>query len=395
MTQTLPLKDIKVLEFTHVVMGPVVGLILADLGAEVIHVEPIEGDSTRKLKGFGAGIFSFYSRNKKSLAINLKSKEGREIIYKLCEEADVVIENFGPDTFARLGYGYETLSKINEKLIFCSLKGFLKGPYEKRIGMDEIAQMMGGLAYMTGKKGAPTRAGTSVLDITGGMFGVIGIMTALYQREMTGKGTYIKSSLFETCTFLVGQFMAAVTKDNPSISPLPERKAAWSVYQLFDTKDGEQLFIGIISDKHWIKFCQAFDWKDLEKDEGLATNEARIRAKKYLIPTIAKRLKNLSLKETISKCEAYNIPYAEVRKPEDLFHDPHLQQGNHLIEAELSNGSMSQLPRLPIEYGDVNLNNPGVLPKIGEHTLDILKSIQLTEGQIAELERSGVIVTAQ
>lgn len=395
MIQTLPLKGIKVLEFTHVVMGPVVGLILADLGAEVIHVEPVEGDSTRKLKGFGAGIFSFYSRNKKSLAINLKSDEGREIIYQLCKEVDIVIENFGPGTFERLGYAYEKLSKINERLIFCSLKGFLEGPYENRIGMDEIAQMMGGLAYMTGKKGSPTRAGTSVLDITGGMFGMIGIMTALYQREITGKGTYIKSSLFETCTFLVGQFMAAVTKDNPTIPPLPERKSTWSVYQLFDTKDEEQIFIGIISDKQWVKFCQAFDWNDLEKDENLATNEARIKAKEFLILTIAKRLKNLPSQEVISKCEAYNIPYAEIRKPEDLFHDTHLQQGNHLIEAELINGETSRLPKLPIEYGNVNLNNSGILPKIGEHTLDILKSIQLTKEQIAELEKNKVILTTE
>nr|MCU0564453.1 CoA transferase [Desulfobacterales bacterium] len=158
--QELPLEGIRVLAFTHAVMGPAAGMILADLGAEVIHIEPPGGDATRQLRGFGVGYFSYFNRNKKCLAVDLKAPEGRAIILKLAASADILLENFGPGTIERLGYGYAALSALNPRLIYCSLKGFLPGPYENRVAMDEVVQMMGGLAYMTGPSGSPLRAGT-------------------------------------------------------------------------------------------------------------------------------------------------------------------------------------------------------------------------------------------
>ena len=268
-SKNLPLKGIKVLAFTHAVMGPAAGLILADLGADVIHIEPPTGDTTRRLKGFGIGYFPFFNRNKKCLAVDLKAPEGKEIIFKLVETADIVLENFGPGTIERMGYGYDVLKKINSRLIYVSLKGFLPGPYEHRVAMDEVVQMMGGLAYMTGPPGQPLRAGTSIIDITGGMFGAMGAITALYDRERTGEGTYIKSALFETTAFIMGQHMAYAALTDGPVPPMPARVSAWSVYKLFDTKDEDQVFIGIISEKHWQKFCEAFDRSDWLEDERL------------------------------------------------------------------------------------------------------------------------------
>lgn len=280
----LPLEGVRVLAFTHAVMGPAAGMILADLGAEVIHIEPPSGDTTRKLRGFGVGYFSYFNRNKKSLAVDLKSPEGRGIILKLVETADILLENFGPGTIDRLGYDYETLSEINPQLIYCSLKGFLPGPYEKRVAMDEVVQMMGGLAYMTGPSGSPLRAGTSIVDITGGMFGAMGIILALYDRERTGRGTFVKSALFETVAFVMGQHMAYSAIVQGPVPPMPERVSAWSVYKLFETRDDDQVFIGIISEKHWQQFCEAFSRKDWLADERLKSNNARIKEREWFLP---------------------------------------------------------------------------------------------------------------
>ena len=316
---SLPLQNIKVLEFTHAVMGPTTGLLLADMGAEVIHIEPTQGDETRRLKGFGTGYFPFYNRNKKSLAIDIKSKPGQDIIYQMVEGADVVVENFGPGTMDRLGFGYDKLKTLNDKIIYCSLKGFASGPYQNRHAMDEVVQMMGGLAYMTGRPGDPLRAGTSIVDITGGMFGYIGILTALYEREKTGAGKLVKSSLFETTAFLMGQHMAYAAITKVQVPPMPARVSAWSVYKIFNTKDKDQIFIGIISEKHWERFCEIFEWNDWTNDERLKINNGRIDNRAWFLPELDKRLAIFTKKEIIQKCEAAAIPFAPIATPEDLF----------------------------------------------------------------------------
>ena len=182
----LPLKGLRVVEFTHMVMGPTCGMVLADMGAEVIKVEPIEGDRTRHLLGAGAGFFPMFNRNKKSIAIDLHNSAGAEVARKLAASADVVAENFKPGTMGKYGLDYAALSQVNERLIYVSHKGFLPGPYDHRVALDEVVQMMGGLAYMTGRPGDPLRAGTSVNDIMGGMFGAIGALGALDQRQGPG-----------------------------------------------------------------------------------------------------------------------------------------------------------------------------------------------------------------
>jgi crotonobetainyl-CoA:carnitine CoA-transferase CaiB-like acyl-CoA transferase len=388
---SLPLNNIKVLEFTHAVMGPTTGLLLADMGADVIHIEPIIGDDTRRLKGFGTGYFPFYNRNKKSLAIDIKSEAGKKIIFLLIKNSDVIVENFAPGTMDRLGFGYDEVKSINNKIIYCSLKGFASGPYQYRHAMDEVVQMMGGLAYMTGRPNDPLRAGTSIIDITGGMFGYTGILLALYEREKTGKGKQVKASLFETTAFLMGQHMAysAITKQ--PVPPMPARVSAWSVYKIFDTKDNDKIFIGIISEKHWIQFCKTFDWNDWIVDDRLQTNNLRIENRQWFLPELENRILNFTKGQVILKCEAAGIPFAPIAKPEDLFEDEQLNAGGSLLPTILPDGTITKLPKYPLEYEDANLELRFNPPQIGEHTVEILKSLGIENEEISVLQKNNII----
>jgi crotonobetainyl-CoA:carnitine CoA-transferase CaiB-like acyl-CoA transferase len=388
---SLPLQNIRVLEFTHAVMGPSAGLILADLGAEVIHIEPVEGDSTRTLKGFGQGFFSCYNRNKKSLALDIKSPQGIDIIDRLVQESDVVIENFGPGTMDRLNFGYKRLKAINPRLIYCSLKGFMPGPYEKRHAMDEVVQMMGGLAYMTGRPGDPLRAGTSIVDITGGMFGCMGILLALYERETTGKGKIVQAGLFETTAFVMGQHMALSALTKQPVPPMPARLSPWSIYRIFTTADQQQVFIGIISEKHWKRFCEVFQRQDWLDDVKLQTNNQRVEAKEWFQPQVEKMIGSYSLQEILHKCDQAEITFAPIAKTEDLFNDEHLNKSGALLNVQLTNGENARLPKTPIGYEDADITLRYQPPRVGEHTQSILTELGLTKGEIDFLKSKNII----
>ncbi|MCU0691636.1 MAG: CoA transferase [Polyangiaceae bacterium] len=387
-----PLSAIKVLEFTHAVMGPSCGVILADLGAEVIHIEPPEGDSTRRLKGFGTGYFTYFNRNKKSLAVDIKSPPGRELILSLIGKADALVENFGPGTMDRIGYGYDVARKLNPRLVYCSLKGFNEGPYEQRPAMDEVVQIMGGLAYMTGPSGHPMRAGTSIVDITGGMFGAIAILAALRQREQTGQGQLVRAALFETTAFLMGQHMAYSAISKETVPPMPERVSAWSVYRTFESSDNEIVFIGLVSDKHWQRFCDKFERNDLFADRRLTTNNDRIRERNWLLPDLEQTLRRMTKAQIIERCEAANIPFAPVARPEDLFDDPQLNYGPGMLQTRLPGGDTVKLPRLPLCMEDVDLGLYRQPPVIGNDTRAILQDLGLHASQIDELVRQKVVV---
>ncbi len=390
----LPLENIRALDFTHNVMGPTTGLLLADLGADVIHVEPPTGDPTRRLRGFGSGYFPFYSRNKRSLAVDLKADEGRQIVMKLVETTDVVIENFGPGTMDRLGYGYADLKARKANIIYCSLKGFLPGPYENRTAMDEVVQMMSGLAYMTGEPGKPLRAGTSIVDIGGGMFGLIGVLTALYERERTGEGCLVKSALFETAAFFMGQHMAYGALTDGPVPPMPARVSAWSIYRIFQTQD-IPVFIGIISDKHWRAFCQVFDRHDWLQDPRLATNNDRISEREWLVPAVAEMIASFPGAEVVARCERAGIPFSPIGRPEDLYEDPQLNQGLGLLETRLPGGVTTKLPRMPLELGDRRLPLRFHPPGVGEHTTELLNELGYTSEEIGRLRAAGVIATGE
>ena len=391
----LPLENIRVLAFTHTIMGPAAAMILADMGAEVILVEPPGGDPTRRLKGLGVGYFSYYNRNKKSLAVDLKTARGKQIIFKLIKTADVLVENFGPGTMDRLGFGYAALSAINSRLIFCSLKGFLPGPYENRVAMDEVVQMMGGLAYMTGPPGNPMRAGTSIIDITSGMFGVIAILTALYERETSGRGRLVKSSLFETTAFVMGQHMACSAITGKPVPPMPARVSTWSVYRLFETADDDQVFIGLIREKHWQRFCRAFHLDHLLQDPRLETNNARVQESAWLIPEIAKTIKTYTKAQVIAVCDQAGICFAPIAKPEDLMDDPQLNQDPHgLLETATLSGKKAKLPRLPIQIEPFDFNKRMDPPlAIGRDTKELLLSLGYDEEAIEKMADQGIIAT--
>ncbi|MCG8558586.1 MAG: CoA transferase [Hyphomicrobiales bacterium] len=380
----LPLDGIRVVEFSHMVMGPTCGLILADLGADVIKVEPApDGDKTRRLRGSGAGFFAIMSRNKRSVVLDLKSREGLDAALRLIRTADVVIENFRPGAMARLGLGYEALKADNPGLIYMSAKGFLQGPYEHRTALDEVVQMMAGLAYMTGPEGRPLRAGSSVNDIMGGMFGVIGILAALLRRRSTGEGSHIESALYENCVFLVAQHMAQYAVTAEPAAPMPSRISAWSVYDVFDTADG-QVFVGAVTDTQWDIFCEAFGFDDLAADPELATNRERVLQRDRFMPRIRERFARLTADELMTRCEALGLPYAPIRRPQDLFEDPHLTQSGGLLDVTLADGRTTRVPALPLAMDGRRFGVRRDLPGPGEHTGDILAELGLDDGTTDE-----------
>ncbi len=392
MAQALALEGVRVVEFCHVVMGPACGLVLADMGAEVIKVEPIDGDHTRKLTASGAGFFPTYNRNKKSFAVDLKSPQGHEAVLKLIASADVMIENFRPGAMDKLGFGFEALHKLNPALIYGSLKGFLPGPYEHRTGLDEVVQMMGGLAYMTGGRHGPLRAGASVNDVMGGMFGAIAILGALHQRKTTGVGQYVQSGLFENNAFLMGQHMLEGFATGKPVKPMPDRVRAWALYDNFKTLDGELVFVGVVSDTQWKVFCDAFGLQHLLRDPALKTNPQRVEARPRILPIVTDIFGKLSKQDLMAKCDALGLPFAPIAKPEDLFDDPHLNAAGGLVPVTMPHsGIKTKVPSLPIEMDGARLGTRLDIPKIGEHTRALLGTLGYEGAAIDRLVESGAV----
>ncbi len=389
---TLPLSGIKVIELTHMVMGPATGVILADLGADVTKIEPLGGDNTRRLKGSGAGYFPMYNRNKKSVCVNMKSEDGLNVVKQLIKDADVVIENFRPGAMDKLGLGYEALSELNPRLIYCSLKGFLSGPYQHRTALDEVVQMMGGLAYMTGLPDKPMRAGSSVIDITGGMFGVIGILSAIEKRHTTGKGSLVSSSLFETTAFMVGQHMAQEAVSGTAPLPMSVRQSAWSVYDIFHCKNDERIFVGVVSDTLWKSFCKEFELTEFEQDASLDLNNKRVEQRDRILPVIQALFSKLTADELSKRLDRAGIPFAPINTPHDLFDDEHLNNANGLVELTLTEGDTAgkktRLPALPLEINGHKFSARRDLPQPSQDIDQVLKDLGYTCDQINAFKES-------
>ena len=388
--ENLPYAGLRVVEFTHMVMGPTCGMVLADLGAEVIKIEPLEGDNTRRLIGSGAGFFSLFNRNKKSIALDLHSAPGRQAALRLIATADIVSENFRPGTMARLGLDYATLRQLNERLIYVSHKGFLPGPYDHRTALDEVVQMMGGLAYMTGREGDPLRAGSSVNDIMGGMFGAIGAMAALAQRDHptngTGTGQEVQSALFENNVFLVAQHMMQFAVTGAPAAPMPSRISAWGIYDVFTVRGGEQIFLAVVSDSQWAVFCKAFELPELLADPRLVTNNDRVRARSWLMPVLRLKFEPFTAAELGAAFEKNGLPFAPITRPEYLFNDPHLLATAGLAPLVLNDGRSTRVPLMPITLGG---ERPGVRsnpPQVGEHTDALLAQVGYAPAEIAAMK---------
>ena len=385
-----PLSGLRVVEFTHMIMGPSVGAILASLGAEVIHVEPIGGDKTRNLVGSGAGFFATFNRGKSSICLDLKSPEGIAVAKRLSDSADILVENYRPGAMDRLGLSYEALAQTNPRLIYCSAKGFLAGPYAERTALDEVAQMMGGLAYMTGPPGKPLRAGTSVIDITGGMFGVIAIQAALEERHRAGRGQKVQSALFETTVYLIAQHMAQMAVTGQAAAPMPARLSVWAIYDVFETKD-LPIFIGVVTDSLWQKFCALFALEALWADVSLRENNARVAARDRIIPQIRTMVSHFTRTEIIAKLEDSGLPFAPIARPEDMFDDPHLLASGGLEPVTLPDGRETMLPLLPIEMDGKRLGTSQTIPKVGEDSTTILIALGFDEAAITALRASGAV----
>ncbi len=402
MSETLPLAGIRVVEFTHMVMGPTCGMILADLGADVIKVEPIAGDNTRKLLGSGSGFYPMFNRNKKSISIDVKNPIGREIILKLVAGADVFSENFKSGTMEKLGFGYPALSKLNPSLIYVSHKGFLPGPYDNRTALDEVVQMMGGLAYMTGPAGQPLRAGASVNDIMGGMFGAIGVLASLQQRNRTGHGQEVASALFENNVFLVAQHMMQFAVTGKPANPMPNRLSAWAVYDVFTVKDGEQIFLSAVSDTQWALLCKEFAFDDLKADARLGSNNERVQNRSWLIPILRERFALLSAKELSERFEKVGLPYAPITRPHELFDDPHLLATGGLAPVTIAADNTSsgkdietRAALLPLALNGQRLRIRNAPPRIGADTIELLQSLGYSTAEIDSLRDQGIIRSAE
>ena len=390
--RTLPLDGVRVVEFSHMVMGPSCGLVLADLGADVVKIEPVgEGDNTRRLPGSGAGFFPTFNRNKRSLALDIKSPKGFAFARKLIARSDVLIENFRPGGLDAAGLGYDELKAANPGLVYCSLKGFLSGPYEQRAALDEVVQMMGGLAYMTGPPGRPLRAGASVNDIMGGMFAVIGILAALRERENTGHGQLVKSALFENNAFLVAPHMAQFAVTGKPAGPMPARVSAWGIYDVFDTGDGHQIFIAVVTDRQWRAFCDVFRQDVLLADTSLSTNTQRVAARIWLIPKLRDLFRKFDRAEICRICEREGLGFAPILRPDELFDDPQLASPGAMVEVTLPEGGTFRLPALPLEMDGQRFGKRLDIPRIGEHSVAIARELGCAPEEIEQLITEGVL----
>jgi crotonobetainyl-CoA:carnitine CoA-transferase CaiB-like acyl-CoA transferase len=390
--KALPLAGIRVIEFVHMVMGPTCGLVLADLGAEVIKVEPAPGgDNTRRLRGSGAGYWMTYNRNKKSFAVDMKTEEGMLAVRKLIASADVVTENFRPGAMEKLALGYEQVKAIKPTIIYSSMKGFLPGPYDQRTALDEVVQMMTGLAYMTGPVGRPLRAGASVNDVMGGMFSAISILAALHQRNSTGLGQFVQTGLFENSAFLVAQHMMQKVVTGKAAAPMPNRVSAWAIYDVFTTADDEQVFLGVVSDGQWQSFCKAFDFSDWAVDPTLMQNNQRVQARDQILPFVSQRLGSMSKVEVMARCEAAGLPFSPIQRPEDLFEDRHLNASGGMAALTLADGEHVKVPMLPFEMDGQRFGTRLNVPELGSHSTELLTQMGYSDAEIQALQAAGIV----
>ena len=377
---SLPLAGIRVVEFSHMVMGPTCGLVLADLGAEVIKIEPPgKGDRTRYLVASGTGFFPAFSRNKKSVTIDTDDAGDLETLQRLIDTADVVVENFRPGGLTAKGLGYEALSARNPRLIYCSLKGYLPGPYENRTALDEVVQMQSGLAYMTGPPGRPLRAGAPVNDMMGGMFGAISILGALRLRDATGRGQHLQAGLFENAAFLVSTAMLQQAITGKAPEPMPAGRRAWGVYDVFDTADGEQIFIGVVTERQWEIFIRELNEPALNNPD-YSSNTERAKRRETLIPLVQSMLIKRSVAALEEMCARAGLPYSRIAKPWDLFEDGHLAASGGFHQVTLSDGRKTKVPALPMQFGAERLPLRHDLPSPGQHNEEILGPFREAKG---------------
>jgi crotonobetainyl-CoA:carnitine CoA-transferase CaiB-like acyl-CoA transferase len=382
--QELPLSGVRVIEMTHMVMGPTCGMVLAQLGAEIIKVEPPQGDKTRSLGGMGISFFPLFNRGKRSVMLDFTKAEDRETMDRLLAGADVFLENFRDGQLEKQGLGPEELRRKYPHLIVAGHKGFLSGPYEHRPALDEVVQMMSGLAALTGTREKPQRVGSSANDIMGGMFGAIAILAALYQKrgsakgadKRADKGADIRIGLFENCLFLVAQHMVEFEMTGNKPRSMPEREHAWPIYDIFETKGGERIFIGVVTEGHWQSFCREFEMTEFLDDPNLRTTTDRILARSRIIPRAAEVIKGWNAADLSATLDRLNICFSPINRPEDLFGDPHVLRPGGLVNNINANGEAFRVPALPIEWNGQNIGEGLKVPVLGADTAAVRAELE-------------------
>lgn len=391
----LPLRGVRVLELGHIVAAPLAGMILADLGAEVVKVEPLHGDQSRGSPDQGSVFYSL-NRNKVSLSIDLKKEKGLEALLRLTETADIVLDNHAPGALDRLGVGYEVLAGRNPRIIFCAIRGFLPGPYGDRPLLDELAQMLGGLAYMTGPPGQPLRAGASVVDIGSGMMAVIGILGALIARATSGRGQKIDVGLFETVAFWLSIQVTEAGLTGGVPLPMPMRgmgaRLGFGVYRLFKTREQRLVFIAITSDAHWERFCREFQLDDLWGDETLQTGPGRIDHHERLNARIAELVATYDAGELLERLARSAIPHAPVNTPADLLEDRHIRETGALLQVPVAEGRAPiGVPAVPLRSSEYSWAVRIPPPGLGEHSTLVLRELGLADDEIESLVNTGIL----
>ena len=376
-----PLNDIKVLDLTRVLAGPFCTMILKNLGAEVIKVErPVSGDDSR---GFGPYInnesiyFVSINRGKKSIVVDLKTDEGREIIIDLVKKVDVLAENFKPGTMEKLGLGYEELKKINPRLIYAAMSGFgHSGPYSERPAYDMIVQAMGGIMSITGQAdGNPTRVGTSVGDITAGMYGAIGLISALYSRKETGLGQKVDVAMFDGQISILENAIARYVATGESPKPLGTVHPAITPFQAFRTKDN-WVIIAAGNNKLWENLCRLLDKDEWINDDRFDTNENRTIHQPELDSLMSEIIVQKTTNEWMELFVKNNIPASPINNMEMIFKDPQIHARNMLVEVDQPRAGKIVIAGNPIKMSSISADQEITdrpAPSLGEHTAEVLK----------------------
>lgn len=395
-----PLKGLRVLDLTHMLSGPYGGMILADLGAETIKVEPLHGEGTRKLlasdpKNSLDGMGAYYitlNRNKQSVAVNLKSEDGLKLFYELVKESDIVISNFGAGVPERLGIGYDKLSEINPQIITCAITGFgSDGPNYKRPAFDQVAQAMGGGMSITGTdKDHPVRAGIPIGDLGGGMFGVMGLLAALYERSQSGKGQHVDISMLDVQISLLNYMATMYFLSDEDPYPIGNSHFVHVPYDTFKCSDGF-VVIAVITDNFWQNLKQVVNIPefDNEKYDGQPGRwEDRNMINEKLNETLSKN----TVAYWVEQLEKLRIPCAPVNSFSQALSDEQVLHRNMVVDLKHPSGSSTKGPGNPIKLSRTNEESFAAAPLLGENTNEVLKSLLgYDEQKIEQLKSDGVI----